>query len=75
MIEITVKLFATLRKNRFNEIIKKYPVGITIRQVIDSLDVSKDQVTLIFVNNRQARLDQELFNKDVLAFFPPTGGG
>jgi len=75
VIEVTVKLFATLTKKRFGKNTKKYPDGITIRQVIDKLNVSKDQVAIIFVNNRQVKLDQELFNKDVLALFPPIGGG
>ena len=66
MIEVTVKLFATLRNKRFSKVTKKYPNGIIIRQVIDKLNVSKDQVAIIFVNNLQVRLDQELFDKDIL---------
>ena len=73
--KITVKLFATLRKGRFDKEIRQYPAGIIIKQVIDELNITKDQVAIIFVNNQHANLTQELFEKDVLAFFPPIGGG
>ena len=75
MIEVTIKLFATLVKKHPGKITKKYPGGITIREVIEKLNVSKDLVAIIFVNNRQVKLDQKLFDKDILALFPPIGGG
>ena len=73
--KVTVKLFATLRKGRFHIEVMQYPVGITIKQVIDELNITEDQTVIIFVNNQHATINQELFDGDVLAFFPPIGGG
>lgn len=73
--EITVKLFATLRKGRFDIEVREIPPGRTIKQLIDDLDFSQDQIAIIIVNNKHAKRDQTLSAGDVVAFFPALGGG
>lgn len=75
MMHITVKLFANLRKDRFDVKVREYPAGTTVHQVIDELNIPENQAAIIFVNNRHAKLDHELADGDVAAFFPPIGGG
>ena len=75
MIKITVKLFAALRKGRFEKEPRKYSSGTTVKQVIDELNIPRDQAAIIFVNNRHAKLEYQLSDGDVVAFFPPIGGG
>ena len=72
---VTVKLFATLRKGRFE--IKDFDIadGTTVREVMDVLDIPEGQATLIFVNGRHAEFDRVLNDGEVLALFPPIGGG
>lgn len=72
---ITVKLFATLSKGRFNAAEKEYAEGTLIRQVVDDLSILREDAAIIFVNSRHAPLDQELLEGDVLAIFPLIGGG
>lgn len=73
--EITVKLFATLRKGRFEIDVREISPDTPIKQLIDDLDIPQDQVAIIIVNNRHAKLDQKLSAGDVVAFFPAIGGG
>ena len=73
--KVTVKLFATLRKGRFDMETREYSSGTRISQVIDELNIPKNQVSIIFVNNRHSEPDRQLHDGDVVAFFPPIGGG
>ena len=73
--KVTVKLFASLRKGKFDMETREYSPGTKISQVIDELNIPKDQVSIIFVNNRHAEPERQLDDGDVVAFFPPIGGG
>lgn len=73
--KITVKLFATLQKGRFDRETKEYSSDITVSEVADELNIPEDQAAIIFVNNRHATFDHQLSDGDLLAFFPPIGGG
>lgn len=73
--KITVKLFASLRKDRFNLETQEYAQETTIGMVIDKLNIPENEVSIIFVNNRHAELEYKLVHGDVLAMFPPVGGG
>ena len=75
MMKVTIKLFATLRKGRFDMETREYSSGTNINQVIHELNIAKDKVSIIFVNNRHAEPDRQLDDGDVVAFFPPIGGG
>jgi len=73
--QVTVKLFATLRQGRFKVETSDYPEGTTIRQIIEELAIPEEELALILVNGRDAELEQPLQNGDTLALFPPVGGG
>jgi len=73
--KITIKLFATLRKERFAVIVKEYKASLTVYQLIREMNIPEDQVTLIVVNNRHAELQRDLHDGDTVALFPPIGGG
>jgi sulfur carrier protein ThiS len=74
MMEVTVKLFATLREGRFVEESRQYPAAATVADAIADVGI-REKVAIIFVNGRHARLDQELLEGDTLALFPAIGGG
>ena len=73
--QITIKLFATLRKGRFDINFREIPPNTTIKEIINDLGIPEDQAAIIFVNSRHAKLDQKLYEGDIVAFFPPVGGG
>jgi molybdopterin synthase sulfur carrier subunit len=72
---ITVKLFATLREGRFDKKSIECDEGATIEKILKGLDIPKKKASIIFVNNRHADLDRKLSDEDVVALFPPIGGG
>ncbi len=73
--QITVKLFATLRAGRFDERNLAFPAGTTVGGVIRELALPEKEVTLIFINGRHADLTTVLSAGDTLSLFPPVGGG
>lgn len=73
--QITIKLFATLREGRFEEKILEFSPGTTVGDIIRELDLPEKEVALIFINGRHAELTTILSAGDVLALFPPVGGG
>jgi molybdopterin converting factor small subunit len=72
---VTVKLYATLRKGRFIQKTLEFEDGITVQELIKSLSLPENEVTLIFVNGRHAQLQDKLSDGDTVALFPPVGGG
>lgn len=73
--QITVKLFATLREGRFNEQKREYGSGVTVQAVMDDLGIKPEEATVMLVNGNYAHTDFLLHDSDVIAFFPPLGGG
>lgn len=73
--KITVKLFATLRENREKEVLHDIDEGTTPKDIIEGLDIPIKDVAIIMVNGRRVDVETELKDGDVLALFPPVGGG
>lgn len=73
--EITVKLFATLRD--YGPEIQKMsvPENSNIEKVINLLDLPEDIPLLKIVNGVHTDPEVLLKEGDVLALFPPVGGG
>jgi sulfur carrier protein len=72
---IEVRLFATLRAGRFKTQTLEFRPGSTLDDVLRALSMAPGDVSLRMVNGRQAQASQELRDGDVLALFPPMGGG
>lgn len=72
---ITVKLFATLRD--FGPDIQEMsvPAGSTIEEVVQLLKLPEDIPLLKIVNGVHTDPEEILTEGDVLALFPPVGGG
>jgi molybdopterin converting factor small subunit len=80
MITVHVKLFALLR-DRFPDLgigeamPVELPSGATIGSLIEQLDLPRDQIKVIFVNNVTRQVDHPLSAGDRVGIFPPVGGG
>jgi molybdopterin converting factor small subunit len=76
MIEIEVKLFATLVKYRPKESDAfKLEDRTTIAGLLSRLNIPEDETKLIFVNGKKQSMDYEVQHKDRVGIFPPVGGG
>jgi molybdopterin converting factor small subunit len=73
--KITVKLFATLRKGRFDADSLDCPVGTRVQDIVRQLAIEEKDAAIIFVNSRHAEFHTILTEGDTLAIFPPVGGG
>ncbi|MFT9497880.1 MoaD/ThiS family protein [Anaerosolibacter sp.] len=72
---IKVRLFATLRNGRGKELIVDVETNRTPDEVINGLDIPKEDVAILLVNGRDGTLDQLLQDGDTVSIFPPVGGG
>jgi sulfur carrier protein len=73
--QITVKLFATLRDGRFESAPVELPEGSLVSDVIAAAGVPLKDAAVIFVNGRHAEHGRPLSPGDAVAVFPPVGGG
>lgn len=72
---ITIKLFATLRIGREKIILKDYPHGTLIKDIIDDLNIHEQDIAILLRNGITAKLSDEAMDSDTLSLFPPVGGG
>ncbi len=74
MMRITVRLFASLRKGRFDAEVREAAPGTTVSNIVDDIQIP-GSIGIIFVNGRNADLSHELADGDTLSIFPLVGGG
>lgn len=72
---ITVKLFASFRKQRFSIQERNCPSDHTVADIVRELGIKEDEIGIILVNGKSAMLDSPLAETDILALFPLVGGG
>ena len=76
MINITVKLFAQYRENRFKVEQRVYPKGTSAKDIIEELGVTKAlPLGVLMVNSRHENESYILQEGDIIALFPKVGGG
>jgi molybdopterin converting factor small subunit len=73
--QLTVKLFAYFRDNRFKRKDMAFPHGATVADIIRSFDIDLKEVGVTMINSRHCALDQVPEEGDQLAIFPAIGGG
>jgi len=74
-VKITIKLFAHFRESRFKVENRDLERGTTVRDVLNSLDISSDETGVVMLNSRHTTPETELTEDDALAIFPLIGGG
>lgn len=72
---IRVKLFATLREGRGKEVLLETHENATAVDIFDFLGINMKDVAIFLVNGRDGKPEQKLYENDLLAVFPPVGGG
>ena len=73
--QLTVKLFAYSRDNRFKQQRMEFAEGTTVEDIIRFLDLPLDEVGVTMINSRHCELHQIPAEGDQLAIFPAIGGG
>lgn len=73
--KVTVKLFAFFREGRFIKEDKELPEGTTAGQVVDDLNIDREEVGVLLLNSRHCKFEKILQEGDIYAIFPVIGGG
>jgi molybdopterin converting factor small subunit len=73
--KIEVRLFATLRQNRFHKATLDFPDDCTLADIVERLAIGSDEPAILLVNGRHATTDHPMKAGDVVAMFPPVAGG
>jgi molybdopterin converting factor small subunit len=72
---IEVRLFATLRQGR-GKILYLEPEKLAeAGQVLQQLGIPEEDVAIFLINGFHSKLTAPVKDSDVLAIFPPVGGG
>lgn len=74
LVKITVKLFASLRKGRFDEKVMEFSGNISAGEICKKLDITENPLILL-VNSKHVDLDYFLSDGDTISIFPLVGGG
>jgi molybdopterin converting factor small subunit len=74
MIKIEVRLFATFRNGRGKKVFVEMDQP-TVEDVLQSINITNEEVAILLVNGQDGRFDQVLVEGDYLSIFPPVGGG
>ncbi|MBU1564427.1 MAG: MoaD/ThiS family protein [Proteobacteria bacterium] len=73
--QITVKLFAYFRENRFKIEMWEIGEGTTVGEIVDKLNINREEVGVLMLNSRHTEFTVKPASDDVLAIFPVIGGG
>ena len=72
---IEVRLFATFRHNREKVLMLDAEQHRSARSIIQALDIPEEEVAILLINGRHSKPEAEVHDGDVVALFPPVGGG
>lgn len=72
---IEVRLFATFREGREKIIFLDEKEYKKAGDVLDYLDIPHEQVAIYLINGFHSKFTDSIKEGDVLAIFPPVGGG
>lgn len=72
---IEVRLFATFREERDKVSFLDSASFETAGDILNYFQIPCDEVAILLINGRHSSTDDPVKNEDVLAIFPPVGGG
>jgi len=73
--KVTVRLFASFRKGRFAIGVFDGEAVLTVRDMLACLKIPEEETAIIFINGRHGGKESAIRNGDMMAIFPPIGGG
>ncbi len=72
---IEVRVFATLRQGR-DKVTMMEPEGITcVADILKKLSIPAEEVSIFLVNGFHQKPETAVKDGDIVALFPPVGGG
>jgi molybdopterin converting factor small subunit len=74
-ITLTIKLYGVFRIARFKEKQLEFAAGVCANEVVELLQLNRQLLGIVLINDRHAEMDAELVNGDTLALLPILEGG
>ena len=74
-LKVEVRLFATFREGREKKYILELPEESNILTVLGMLNIKEEDASILLLNGRDGDAKRTLKDGDVMAVFPPVGGG
>lgn len=75
LVKVEVRLFAYFREGREKRQVMELEEGITIFDILKILDIDEKEVSILLLNGIDGPSNREFKDGDVIAIFPPVGGG
>jgi molybdopterin converting factor small subunit len=72
---IEVRLFATFREGRQKVMELDANEYKKASDITELLHITSEEVAICLINGRHSKLDEPIKDGDVIALFPPVGGG
>lgn len=72
---IEVRLFATFREGRDKEFFLEQKDFKNAGEIIDYFRIPREEVAILLINGIYSLIDTSVKDGDILALFPPVGGG
>lgn len=72
---IEVRLFATFREGREKIIFMEPDTVATAGDILNALAIEVEDVAILLINGRHRKPEDTVQKGDVVALFPPVGGG
>ena len=72
---IEVRLFATLRDGRGKIIMMEPDAVRSAGDILTALNIPAEEVAILLINGFHSKPEDKVSDADVVAMFPPVGGG
>ena len=72
---VEVRLFATFREGRGKVCYLDASKLVKASDVLELLRIPQEEVAIYLINGRHSSMEDRVLDGDVLAVFPPVGGG
>ena len=73
--QVEVRYFATFRKNNIKKEFIKLMDEMTVKDILDLREINENEVAILLVNGIRKTSHTVLEPGDIVALFPPVGGG
>lgn len=72
---IEVRLFATFREGREKKYFFQVEDATSLLDILYKLDIDEEDVSIMLLNGIDGKSSRVLSEGDIVALFPPVGGG
>lgn len=72
---LTIKLYGVFRIDRFKEKQLELVAGICVDEVVEQLQLNRQLLGIILINDKHAEINSTLVDGDTLALLPILEGG